>query len=180
MNEMLPQVSPDMGGSEFGGGYGGGLNLGGGEIIGAVLVLLMVLIGLAFVVFMFVSIWRLYAKAGRPGWAIFIPVYNFVEFFHVAWGSGAYFLFMLFPGVNVLVAILTIQKLSESFGHGIWYTLGLFFFPWIFIPVLAFGKSKHIRYQAETEAAEFAAVQPVSSVAVAQEVTAAEQVPVTE
>ena len=126
--------------------------MGGGEfaiagIIGVIFIILGIAIAVAALVLLIVSWWKIYTKAGRPGWSNLIPVYGWVEFFNVAWRNGAYFLFMLIPGVNVLVAILTVQKLSESYGHGIGFTLGLFFFPLIFIPILGLGKSQHIRYQ---------------------------------
>lgn len=130
-------------------GVGGSGGAAFATIFGIILIVLGIAIALAAVVFLIISWWKIYTKAGRPGWSNLIPVYGMVEFFNVAWGSGLYFLFMLIPGVNVLVAILTVQKLSESFGHGIGYTLGLFFFPYVFIPILGLGKSKHVRYQAK-------------------------------
>ena len=128
---------------------GGGLGASVGEILGLVFLLLGIAIAVGFVVFLIVAWWKMYTKAGRPGWSNLIPVYGWVEFFNIAWGNGVYFLFTLIPGVNVLVAILSVQKLSEAFGHGLGFTLGLFFFPYIFIPILGFGKSKHVRYQAK-------------------------------
>ncbi len=129
-----------------GDGAGGMVNVAG--IIGVILIVLGVAIAVGLIVFFIIAWWRIYTKAGRPGWSNLIPVYGWVEFFNVAWGNGVYFLFMLIPGVNILVAILTVQKLSESYGHGLGFTLGLFCFPAIFIPILGFGKSKHVRYQA--------------------------------
>lgn len=133
---MYNIARPAGGTSDFGFGMEG---------IGVIFLLSLLALGIAFAVFMFITYWRIYTKAGRPGWANLIPVYCMVEFFHVAWGNGAYFLLMLIPGANILISIITVHKLSESFGHGIGFTLGLFFFPYIFLPILAFGKSKHIR-----------------------------------
>ena len=148
VQQALPEALPDSGG--FGGL--GGIDFGGSQsasgILGLILILVGAVIALALVVLFIIAWWKIYAKAGRPGWAIFVPVYSSVEFFTVTWGNGAYFLFMLVPGINVLLAILTVQKLSEAFGHGFGYTLGLIFFPYVFIPILAFGKAKHLRYQA--------------------------------
>lgn len=131
-----------------------GMGASMGDIIGLILIILGALIAVAAVVFYVISVWKLYTKAGRPGWAILVPFYGWIEFFNIAWGNGAVFLFMFAPGINILVAILTVQKLSEAYGHGLGYTLGLFFFPYVFIPVLAFGKSKHMRYQAKLAAAQ--------------------------
>ncbi len=152
-------------------------------IFGIILIVLGVAIAIAAVVFFIIAWWKIYTKAGRPGWSNLIPVYGWVEFFNVAWGSGLYFLFMLIPGVNILVAILTVQKLSESFGHGLGYTLGLFFFPYIFVLILGFGKSKHVRYEdkrleeAKKQAILDAAYKAATAQATAQEEPKEEPVP---
>ena len=161
-------------------GVGGSGGAAFATIFGIILIVLGIAIAIAAVVFYIIAWWKIYTKAGRPGWSNLIPVYGWVEFFNVAWGSGVYFLFMLIPGVNILVAILTVQKLSESYGHGLGYTLGLFFFPFIFIPILGLGKSKHIRYenkQAE-EAKKQAILDAAYKAATAQ--TATEETPVEE
>ncbi len=145
MNDMIQSAYPKGGMAQP--GFGGGASESVAGILGIIFIVLGIAIALAAVVFWIISWWRIYTKAGRPGWANLIPVYCYVELFQVAWGNGAYFLFMLIPGVNILVAILTVQKLSESFGHGLGFTLGLFFFPYIFVLILGLGKSKHVRYQ---------------------------------
>ena len=127
----------------------GGFGLGMGSSVALIVGLIGALIGLAIAVFYIICWWRIYAKAGRPGWAIFVPVYCWIEFFNITWGNGAYFLFMFIPGINVLVAILTIQKLSEAYGHGLGFTIGQILLNPIFIPLLAFGPCKHVRYEAK-------------------------------
>lgn len=144
-NAIQDMMDPTMGMAQPSGSTGADI----AGIIGVALIILGVLIALAAVVFYVICWWKLYAKAGRPGWAIFVPVYCWIELFNIMWGNGVYFLFMLIPGINVLVAILSIQKFSEAYGHGLGYTLGLVFFPFVYIPVLAFGRSKHVRYQAK-------------------------------
>ena len=141
--------APDSAGGGAGGFNPGNISFDGAGVVGLIFLILGILIGLAYLVLLIVSWWRIYTKAGRPGWANLIPVYGAIEFFNVAWGNGAYFLFMLLPGINILVFIITIQKLSESFGRGIGYTLGLFLLPGIFIPILGLGKDKHLRYEAK-------------------------------
>ena len=42
---------------------------GGSSIIGA-------LFALAIIIFIIASMWRVFTKAGQPGWAVFIPIYN--------------------------------------------------------------------------------------------------------
>lgn len=162
-----------------GAGNGGGAAFA--TIFGIILIVLGIAIAIAAVVFFIIAWWRIYTKAGRPGWSNLIPVYGWVEFFNVAWGSGLYFLFMLIPGVNVLVAILTVQKLSESYGHGLGFTLGLFFFPYIFILILGFGKSKHIRFEnKQAEEAKKQAILDAAYKAATAQQTAVEEVPAEE
>lgn len=150
-NNAVQQALPDSGGF---GGFDMGSSQSASGILGLILILVGALIALALIVLFVIAWWKIYAKAGRPGWAIFVPVYSIIEFFNVTWGSGIYFLFLLIPGINVLLAILTIQKLSEAFGYGFGYTLGLIFLPYVFLPMLAFGKAKHVRYQASLQEAE--------------------------
>ena len=62
----------------------------------------------------------------------------------IAWGNGMLFLLLLIPFVNFIVGIITINKISKSFGYGIGFTLGLIFVPLIFYPILAFGRSRYL------------------------------------
>jgi hypothetical protein len=52
-------------------------------------------------------------------------------------------LLFLIPVVNVIFLIIAVNDLSKVFGHGIGFTLGLIFLPYIFIPILAFGGSQY-------------------------------------
>ena len=37
---------------------------------------LLILIAIAFALFYLVSVWKVFVKAGQPGWGILIPIYN--------------------------------------------------------------------------------------------------------
>ncbi len=148
-NAVQEMIDSTMGMARPYDGVGGGFGVDAGKIIGIILIILGALIAVAAVVFYVICWWKLYTKAGRPGWAIFVPVYCAIELFNITWGNGVYFLYMLIPGINVLVILWSLLKFSEAYGHGVGYTLGLIFLPFVFIPVLAFGKSKHVRYEAK-------------------------------
>ncbi len=60
--------------------------------------------------------WKIYAKAGQPGWGALIPIYNVYLLFKITWGNGWYFLLTLIPIANVIIAILTQVKLAKVFG----------------------------------------------------------------
>lgn len=101
------------------------------------------IIWLALVVLGIVAMWRVFAKAGLPGCGAIIPFYNAYLLFKLAWGNGWLFLLMLIPIVNVIVGIVVLYKLAQSFGHGVGFTLGLIFLNFIFMLILGFGSDEY-------------------------------------
>lgn len=111
---------------------------------------------LAIAVFMIITMWKVFAKAGQPGWAIFIPIYNTIVLLNVAgkpwwWIFG--FLLAIIPilgGILVLVLnILILHGVSKNFGKDGGFTVGLILLPFIFFPILAFGKAEYMKPQTE-------------------------------
>jgi hypothetical protein len=90
-----------------------------------------------------VGLWFLFKKADEPGWASIIPVYNLLMVIKVAGKPWWYILLLLIPIVNIVIAILILNGLSKGFGKGGWFTVGLFFLRFIFIPILGFGKAPY-------------------------------------
>lgn len=98
---------------------------------------------LAFVILIIVANWKIYEKAGKPGWASIIPIYNFVILLEIV-GKPIWWLFlMLIPGVNFIFGIWTINLLAKSFGKNEGFTLGLIFLSVVFYPILGFGDAKY-------------------------------------
>ena len=87
--------------------------------------------------------WKLYAKAGKPGWAAIIPIYNMVVFFDIVYGKGWKFLFMLIPIFGEIVAIASTIRLAQSFGKGVGFGILNLFFGFVTLPILAFGSSDY-------------------------------------
>mgnify|MGYP006992664766 CR=1 FL=1 len=100
-------------------------------------------ITLALSIFMLVCMWKLFVKAGKPGWAALIPVYNVYMEFEIVYGNGIKFLFLLIPFVNVVFAIKIMFDLAKVFGKGIGFGFLLWFFSIIGFPILAFGDAKY-------------------------------------
>lgn len=94
-------------------------------------------------IFAIVCMWKIFTKAGRPGWASLIPIYNMYVYFDIAWGNGLFFLLTFVPFVNFVVAIIQNVKLAQVFGKGGGFAVGLIFLPIIFLPILAFGSSTY-------------------------------------
>ncbi len=98
----------------------------------------------AIALFLIVAEWKVYTKAGKPGWAVFIPIYNLYVLLKIVGKPGWWLLWMFVPFANFIVIIWVINLLSKSFGHGVGFTLGLIFLSIIFIPILGFGDSKYV------------------------------------
>ena len=94
----------------------------------------------ALAVFMLVSIWKVFVKAGKPGWACLIPIYNAYVLLKIAGKPGWWLLLLLIPLVNLVFGFLTMLGLAERFGKSVGYALGLIFLPIIFYPLLAYGE----------------------------------------
>ena len=103
---------------------------------------------LALIIFGIIINWKLFTKAGKPGWASIVPVYNMVILFEII-GYKWYYVFLLFasgiPVIGQLVFILfSISysiKLAKSFGQTPGFGIGLFFLSPIFTAILAFNKN---------------------------------------
>lgn len=95
-------------------------------------------------VLMLVAMWKVYVKAGQPGWACLVPIYNIVVMCNIAKVSPWIILAMLIPFVNFIVMIYLYFKLAESFGKGFGFTVGMILLPFVFWPILAFGDAEYI------------------------------------
>ncbi|WKN31058.1 DUF5684 domain-containing protein [Porifericola rhodea] len=98
---------------------------------------------LAFIVLMIVSIWKIFTKAGKPGWASIIPIYNLVVLLEIIGKPGWWIILYFIPLVNIVAAIWATNLLSKSFGNSEGFTIGLLFLPIVFYPVLAFGGASY-------------------------------------
>ena len=101
------------------------------------------LIGLAFIVLMIASIWKVFTKAGQPGWAAIIPIYNVIVLLKIIGKPWCWILGFLIPLVNFIVMILMAVGLAKVFGKGIGFAVGLILLGFIFYPILAFGDATY-------------------------------------
>jgi hypothetical protein len=104
---------------------------------------LFIYIVLAWGVVYLAAMWRLYSKAGELGVASIIPIYNKIVFFRVGGKPGWWFLLYLIPIVNIIVLWLASVGIAKRFGKGVLFGAGIYFLPFIFVPVLAFGGSRY-------------------------------------
>ena len=100
-------------------------------------------IGLAITILLIVSLWKVFTKAGRPGWASVIPIYNAYILCKIAGKSGWWLLLLFIPLVNIVILILIGIGVAENFGKGAGFGVGLGLLGFIFYPILAFGDAQY-------------------------------------
>ncbi len=103
-----------------------------------------IIIYLLIALFYIIAEWKIFEKAGKPGWAVLIPIYNTIVMLEIVGKPWWWIFLFLIPGINFIFAIWMLNLLSKSFGYGVGFTLGLIFLSFIFIPILAFGNAKYI------------------------------------
>ena len=104
---------------------------------------IIIIVYLAIVVLTIVSVWKIYTKAGKPGWACLIPIYNLLVLLKIV-GKPWWWLFLfIIPLVNIVFGIWVTNLLSKSFGKNEGFMIGLLFLPIIFYPILGLGDAKY-------------------------------------
>jgi hypothetical protein len=89
------------------------------------------------------GLWKVFTKAGQPGWAALIPIFNIYILCVIAGRPGWWTILWLIPVVGIVIAILVFIDVAKYFGKGAGFALGLFFLPYVFLPILGFGKSQY-------------------------------------
>jgi hypothetical protein len=123
-------------------------------------------------IFFVICYWKIFTKAGMPGWASLVPIYNLYVYTKIlkrpSWWIVIYFVpnlislvlstvinsmpdmiflllavsIILYIGILVL-GIIDMVKLAKVFGQDSGFAVGLIFLSFIFIPILAFGSAEY-------------------------------------
>jgi hypothetical protein len=118
-------------------------SLGGG--LAAALGGTMLLVCLAIAVVFIIGLWKVFVKAGRPGWAALIPIYNSYVLVKIAGRPGWWLLLFLIPLVNIAIAIVVAIDIAKAFGQSaVFGVLLLFLLSGIGYLVLGFGNYRYI------------------------------------
>jgi hypothetical protein len=104
---------------------------------------MIIIIYLAIVVFLIAAMWKVFEKAGQPGWAAIIPIYNLYIMTKVAGKPGWWVVMFLIPILNIVFLIWLYNMVSKSFGKDEGFTAGLVILGVIFWPILGFGSAKY-------------------------------------
>lgn len=101
------------------------------------------ILGLVIGVLLVVCLWKVFTKAGYPGWGSIIPIYNAYILCKIAGKSGWWVLLLLIPLVNFVIVILLGIGIAKNFGKSAGFGIGLAFLGFIFYPILAFGEAQY-------------------------------------
>jgi hypothetical protein len=104
----------------------------------------ILLVYIAVIVLLVASMWKVFTKAGKPGWASIVPIYNTIVQLEIVGRPIWWIILLLIPFVNIVVAIILMFDLAKSFGKGTGFGLLLLFLPFIAFPMLAFGDAKYV------------------------------------
>lgn len=95
-------------------------------------------------VFYIFCYWKIFEKAGKPGWAAIIPIYNILVQLEIIGRPWWWLLLLFVPVANVVIGIMLLFDLAKVFGKGTGFGFGLLFLAPIFIPILAFGSATYL------------------------------------
>jgi uncharacterized protein DUF5684 len=98
---------------------------------------------LAFSILILAAWWKIFTKAGQPGWACIIPIYNLYVWCKIVGRPWWWILLMLIPFVNFIILIILFIDLAKSFGKGVGFGIGLLLLSVIFFPILGFGSAQY-------------------------------------
>lgn len=104
----------------------------------------MLIFGLAVSVIVVAGMWKTFEKAGKPGWAAIIPIYNIYVMIEIVGKPGIWLLWCILPCTNFVFIIWLYNLISKSFGKSEGFTVGLVLFGFIFWPILGFGGSRYL------------------------------------
>lgn len=99
---------------------------------------------LGFIVFMVASAWKVFEKAGEPGWAALIPFFNIYIGLKIAEKPGWWLFLFFVPLVGLITSIIVAIDIAKAFGKDVGFGLGLAFLPFVCLPMLAFGDAEYV------------------------------------
>jgi Family of unknown function (DUF5684) len=120
--------------------YSGG---SGGGAVAAVMGGVGGLIGLLVALIIVAGLWKIFTKAGQPGWAAIVPIYNMIVLTKIVGKPMWLAVLLILPCTFFIGWILVSLALAKSFGKEIGFAIGLMFASLIFVPILGFGSAEY-------------------------------------
>lgn len=106
--------------------------------------LLFMLVYLAVVIGTIVGAWKTFEKAGKPGWACLVPIYNMMVMAEIGGRPATYGLFCLIPIAGIYFAFVILIDFAKAFGQSAAFGVGLGLLAFVFFPMLGFGDARYV------------------------------------
>lgn len=113
----------------------------GGAI--AVLTILYFVFIIALSAVLIASMWKLFNKAGQPGWAAIVPILNLVVLWKLLKLELVWLVIAFIPCVSIAWLVASPFFLAKAYGKSAGFGVGLLLLPIVFFPILAFGSSQY-------------------------------------
>jgi len=110
-------------------------------MIAVLAALLFFVLYLGIALFFIICYWKVFAKAGQPGWGVLIPIYNLYLWVKIAGKSGWWVLLYLIPLVNFVIHIIVCLEVAKAFGKSTGFAVLMIFLLPIAMIILAFGSA---------------------------------------
>lgn len=91
-----------------------------------------------------IGMWKIFTKAGKPGWASLIPIYNIVVMLEVTKLPMWYIALFFIPFANIVALFLIYIELAHKFGKSTGFGVLTVFFSPICLPILGLGSSTYL------------------------------------
>ena len=113
-----------------------------------------------------IAYWKIFTKAGEPGWKSIIPIYNQYIQFRISWkipymywvwlaclvagamlgsiNSWVAYIGAIASLASTIIGVIALIKLAKAYGHGVGFAIGLIFLNPIFMMILGFGSSQYL------------------------------------
>lgn len=110
---------------------------------GSVLAVLYWIFMIPLIVLGIVAQWKVFTKAGKPGWACIVPIYNFIVLLEIVGRPLWWIILMFIPLANIIASIVISIDLAEAFGQGGGFAAGLILLAPVFWLILGFGSATY-------------------------------------
>jgi hypothetical protein len=87
--------------------------------------------------------WKIFVKAGQPGWASLVPIYNLYIMLKMVGRPAWWLILFILPVVNIVCGFILVLDIAKAFGKGVGFAIGMILLGFIFYPILAFGSATY-------------------------------------
>jgi len=119
--------------------------MGEGGIMAAIAdIAVYLVLSIAILVVMVVSYWKIYVKAGKPGWAAIVPIYNIIILLEIVKKPVWWVILFFIPCANIVALVLVALEFVKVFGKPSWHAALMILVGIVYLPYIAFSDAKYV------------------------------------